>query len=120
MWTAFDYMYRDAGNSKVFGTVILEGRLGAADQEVIRSHLSSREFFLAEQVGVPPLYQKLYRWSAGATNSDHCWHEFVAFREIAAHESASEVVKSRNFVSRFTSVKDWDETLSPHFALGTP
>ncbi|MFL6751994.1 MAG: hypothetical protein ACJ8FL_02035 [Sphingomicrobium sp.] len=120
MWTAFDYMYRDAGNFKVFGTIILEGRLGAADQEAIRSCLSSREFFIAEQVGAPPLYQNLYRWSGGPTNLDHCWHELVGFREIATLESDAEITKTRTFVSRFTSVKDWDETLSPHFALAGP
>jgi hypothetical protein len=117
MWSAFDYMYRDAGNFKAFGTINLEGPLRAADQEAIRSRLSSGEFFIAEQVGVPPLYQELYRWSGGITNSDHCWHEFIGFREIAAPETDSAIFKVEEFVSRFASVKDWDEALSPHFAL---
>lgn len=117
MWTAFDYMYRDAGNFKAFGTIILEGRLRAADREIIRSRLSNREFFVAEQVGVPPLYQELYRWSEGATKSDHCWHEFVGFRCIAAPENDPSRIKTSEFVRRFTSLKNWDETLSPHFAL---
>lgn len=117
MWSAFDYMYRDAGNFKAFGTIILEGPLSAADQELICSRLSSQEFFIAEQVGVPPLYQELYRWSGGATSSDHCWHEFVGFRESAAPERDSDRIKTKEFVSRFTAVKSWNETRSPHFAL---
>lgn len=120
MWTAFDYMYRDAGNFKAFGTIILEGRLSAADLQLIRSCLSSREFFIAEQVGVPPLYQDLYRWSGGATNSDHCWHEFVAFRSVAVPERNSDIIKTSEFVSRFTSVEEWDETRSPHARLTVP
>jgi hypothetical protein len=120
MWGAFDYMYRDAGNFKAFGTIFLDAPLGAVDRELIRSRLSSREFFIAEQIGVSPLYQELYRWSGGATNSDHCWHEFVGFREIAALERDSNFVKTKEFVSRFISLKHWDATLSPHFALTVP
>jgi hypothetical protein len=120
VWTAFDYMYRDAGNFKAFGTIILEGQLSAADQELIRSHLSSREFFIAEQVCVPPLYQELYRWSGGATDSDHCWHEFVGFRDITALEGDSGTIKAKEFVSRFALVRRWDEALSPHGRLTVP
>ena len=118
MWTAFDYVYRDAGNFKAFGTVILKGRLGAADRELIRSRLSSREFFIAEQVGVSPLYNELYHWSGGRTDSDHCWHEFLSFREAAPTDKDSKVITSAEFVRRFAAVKCWDETLSPHFAIG--
>jgi hypothetical protein len=120
MWTTFDYMYRDAGNFKAFGMIVLEGRVGAADQELIRSRLSSREFFIAEQVGVPPLYQNLYGWSGGATDSDHCWHEFVGFRDIAAFEGDSNTHEAKELVSRFDSVEDWDEALSPHGRLTVP
>lgn len=63
MWIAFDYMYRDAGNFKAFGTVVLKGSMSQADQVMVRSRLSDGEFFIAEQVGVPPLYRELYRWS---------------------------------------------------------
>lgn len=31
MWTAFDYMYRDAGNFKAFGAVVLDGELDEGD-----------------------------------------------------------------------------------------
>ena len=117
MWSAFDYMYRDAGNFKAFGTIILQGTLETIDQELLRSRLSDGEFIIAEQVGVPPLYTELYRWSGGATNSDHCWHEFIGFREIPPPEMDSAIWKAKEFVNRFASVKAWDQALSPHFAL---
>jgi hypothetical protein len=117
MWIAFDYMYRDAGNFKAFGTVILEGSLSAADQVLIRSRLSGGEFFIAEQVGVPTLYQELYRWSGGPTDLDHCWHEFVGFREIAAPEKKCDGSEVDEFIRRFAAVGDWDQALSPHFEL---
>jgi hypothetical protein len=116
MFTAFDYMYRDAGNFKAFGTVILNGLLSRADRELIRSRLSSREFFIAEQVGVPPLYQELYRFSGGLTDTDHCWHEFLAFRDLTTPEERTEVIAADEFVSRFADANCWDETLSPHLA----
>ncbi|HET7577464.1 MAG TPA: hypothetical protein VFK19_13015 [Sphingomicrobium sp.] len=119
MWTAFDYMYRDAGNFKAFGTVILEGELRAPDREIIHSRLESDEFFIAEQVGVPPLYHELYRWSDGPTKEDHCWHEFVGFREIADHAEGRAASTTAEFVDRFAAVKDWNETLSPHVAIGS-
>jgi hypothetical protein len=117
MWTAFDYLYRDAGNFKAFGTVILKGRVQPSDRELIRSRLSSGEFFVAEQVGVPPLYGELYRWTGGPTELDHCWHEFVGFREIESSEGEDEAIASENFVSRFAGIEDWDGALSPHFTL---
>lgn len=118
MSTAFDYMYRDAGNFKAFGTIALEGELDQADQELIRGRLSSGEFFIAEQVGVPPLYRELYKWSGGPISDDHCWHEFVGFRALSEVESRTESV--REFVARFAAVDDWNEGLSPHFWLDDP
>lgn len=117
MLTAFDYMYRDAGNFKALGTVILGEELEEADQGLIRERLSSGEFFIAEQVGVPPLYRELYKWSGGPTRDDHCWHEFVGFRALSKGEQAMEQVGAREFVARFAAVKNWNEGLSPHFWL---
>jgi hypothetical protein len=115
MFTAFDYIYRDAGNFKAFGTVALEGELDEAGQELIRAQLSSGEFFIAEQIGVPPLYRDLHRWSGGPTSDDHCWHEFLGFRVLSEREKGTEAIDAREFVARFAAVDDWHEGLSPHF-----
>lgn len=114
MLTGFDYMYRDAGNFKAFGTVALDGRLSDADRELIRERLSSGEFFIAEQVGVPPLYRELYKWSGGPTSDDHCWHEFVGFRTLSEAEGA-DPIPALEFVARFAAVEDWKQELSRHF-----
>lgn len=119
MWTSFDYMYRDASNFKAFGTVILQGSVSAADQEIVKDRLCGSEFFIAEQVAVPPLCSELYRWSDGPTVSDHCWHEFVGFREIKSLPNESgPVFPASEFIGRLTSVDSWAEELSPHFLLG--
>lgn len=114
MWTAFDYMYRDAGNFKAFGFVILKGDITRGDRQLIRSRLSGGDYFIAEQVGVPPLYNKLYECSGAPTPSDHCWHEFVGFREMAPPEDTGSVISLRDFLSRFVGLEEWDESLSPH------
>jgi hypothetical protein len=117
-WTVFEYLYRDAGNFKAFGSVLLKGRVSDDNRDAIRSRLESGEFFIAEQVGVPPLYEQLYQWSAGPTESDHCWHEFVGFREIDGPESSVTYVgDAATFVARFAAVTGWEESLSPHSAL---
>jgi len=112
MWTAFDYMYRDADNFKAFGTIILEGELSIDDRTLIQSRMESQEFFIAEQVGIPPLQRQLYRWSNGPTASDHCWHEFVGFREAKDLERFVGAIPAREFVARFQLVREWDEQLS--------
>jgi hypothetical protein len=117
MWTAFDYMYRDAGNFKAFGSVILDGRLEPEERRLIQERLSSGEFFIAEQVGMPSLYRELYKWSGGPTKDDHCWHEFVEFREMSEPPEQSAAMSARELVKRFASIEDWDEGLSPHFWL---
>lgn len=115
MWTAFDYMYRDASNFKAFGVIALDGELDREGQELIRGRLSGGEFFIAEQVGVPPLYRELYRWSGGPTSDDHCWHELVGFRALPELEEGMQTVDAREFVSRFAAIEDWNEGLSRHF-----
>lgn len=120
VWTLFEYLYRDAGNFKAFGCVALEGRIDADDQERIRAKLESGEHFIAEQVCVPPLYDQLYKWSDGATVSDHCWHEFVGFRESGIYPAeCPHGGAAVEFVLRFASVTDWNAPLSPHFNLGS-
>jgi hypothetical protein len=113
--TAFEYLYRDAGNFKAFGEVLLEGELKPVEQQLIRDRLFSGEFFIAEQVGVPPLYRQLYEWSGGPTKDDRCWHEFVGFRQITETNSESPKMSSTDFVARFADVEAWCGTLSPHF-----
>lgn len=117
MWTAFDYMYRDAGNFKAFGCVVFDRYLNRGDRQLIRSRLSSGAYFIAEQVGIPPLYEKLYEWSRGPTPADHCWHEFVGFRDVHVAKDRSSTISTREFVQKFAHLKDWDESLSSNFSF---
>jgi hypothetical protein len=108
-------MYRDAGNFKAFGRIAIRGGLSDADRQEIKSRLDGGEYFIAEQVGIPPLYDQLYEWSSGKTGSDHCWHELVGFRDFdGAPENDVLILDATTLVARFTAVSAWDCGLSPH------
>lgn len=113
--TTFDYLYRDASNFKAFGSVTLDRRINDAELAAIRGKLDGGEFFIAEQVGVPPLYEKLYQSSGGPTEADHCWHEFVALREGCQLGPAD--LSAGELVARFAEVRQWNQELSPHFSM---
>lgn len=119
MWTLFEYQYRDAGNFKSRGAVALAGAIEPSQWE---SALRSLEdgLFVAEQIGLPPLYEQLYVWSDGPCATDHCWHEFVAVTVV--HEDAlppdvPHMGTATAFIERLAAIQDWDGALSPHFAL---
>src|SRR5437899_1199160 len=113
MWTALDYLYRDAGNFKAFGTTAVIGGLSEVDRQEIRNRLDGGEYFIAEQVGLPPLHEELYRWSNGATNSDHCWHEFVGFRDVnEPPDKCLHAIEAKLLVERFRQITEWNGSLS--------
>lgn len=118
MWTIFRYCYRDAGNFKAFGSVAVEGALTIADRAVLESRLEPDRLFVVEQVGLPPLYEELYRWSGGPVAADHCWHEMVDLLTVSERPEQVPVWgTAAGLVARFRSVETWNGALSPHFEL---
>lgn len=116
-WIAFDYLYRDAGNFKARSCILLGGRLSQSQQDEIISRMDSSEFFVAEQIGIPPLYAALWELSGGPTDEDHGWHSFEGFRDI---EHPSEALlrhlwgSAEDFQARFMAIDEWDLRLSPN------
>lgn len=84
----FEYLYRDAGNFKAGGELLLEGELGEADIALLSSKFDSREFFIAEQIGVPTLYETLWQECEcdPSEELDHVWHEFCAVRQVTEED----------------------------------
>lgn len=111
----FEYQYRDASNYKVQGELLLTGALSLEQKNRIMNKFEDKEFFIAEQIGVPPLYNMLYEFSDGPTSDDHVWHEFLAFRqsEFAMRCNAS-CVSASDFFQRILAVDRWDIELSSH------
>ena len=117
--TVFEYMYRDAGNFKTVGRLLLSGR-DANAEAAIRACLEWSSQFVAEQVGVPALCQQ--HWdSVGEDPSelDHAYHEFVRLRpakktDMTLREwgSLTAMVKGMQ-----AAAGKWDVALSPNCDL---
>ena len=110
----FEYLYRDADNFKAWGALLLNGTLTDAQVAEMRSKFESEEFFIAEQIGVPPLYQELWTCSRGLTESDHAWHEFFALRPAEETDFATETPwgTANTLFNAVTKVAVWKEHLS--------
>jgi hypothetical protein len=115
-FSVFEYCYRDASNYKSWGCLLLKGRLTSADFKILQERLESGEFFIAEQLGIPPLYAELWALSGGPTSDDHVWHSFHALRPAETDEMNTAVFDTvENFIARLAAITQWDGKLSPHW-----
>lgn len=120
-YSVMEYLYRDANNFKAFGQLLLKGKITSADIDKIKSSLDSSEFFVAEQVDIPPLYSQLWKYSNGPTIADHAYHEFIEIRSATDEEATSLELWGdiATLLSKFRNVKqNWDYRQSAH-CLGT-
>ncbi len=78
----FEYLYRDTGNYKGRGWVVVWGEATAENEARIRAALIERSWFLAELVGVPTLYDLVRGDAEPDDEEDHGWHEFVGLGEV--------------------------------------
>ncbi|MNM62158.1 hypothetical protein D3C81_734810 [compost metagenome] len=110
-YAVLEYLYRDAGNWKTHGAVLLSGKVrdsGAA----IRSCLEQGEFFVPEQVLLPALHQQHWRdHEDGPNDLDHAFHEFTVLRDAREEDllSLSPCGSLVRLVSRFVAAQGrWD------------
>lgn len=118
-FTVFEYVYRDAGNFKTAGRLLLSGQDEEAEQ-AIRACLEWGNQFVAEQIGVPALCEE--HWdSVGEEPSDldHAYHELVCLRPAEkADMSLREWGSLTGMVARMkAAARRWDVTLSPNCDL---
>jgi hypothetical protein len=111
----FEYLYRDRGNYKSHGVLLLLGSSAMYELDDFKKYLNGGEWFIAEQVGIPVLYEELWKLSDGPTEDDHSFHEFSRFRE--AIKSDIEVLEPfcsvHDFVKRFKKIDNrWDVSFS--------
>ena len=117
-FSVFDYCYRDASNYKAWGNLLLQGQPSESDIEDISIRLDSGEFFIAEQLGIPPLYAELWELSGGPSDDDHVWHTFHELRPATAEEMTGSIWgTAKVLIARINAVKTWNETLSPHWCI---
>lgn len=118
MWTIFEYLYRDAHNHKAFGQVAFAGSVGRDRWDEALASLDEGTYFIAEQIGLPPIYGKLLRWSSGVpTDADHCWHEYASNFVVEESDLPPAIPLDESvdeFVDRLAAVEHWNIWLSPN------
>jgi hypothetical protein len=114
--SVFEYVYRDGANYKAWGTIMLRGRATEVDRQVIKNKFESGEYFIAEQLGIPALYEELWKFSDGPTEDDHVWHTFFELREFRGEDMGKKVFGTlEDLVSKINAIQEWDLELSPHW-----
>lgn len=113
-----EYVYRDASNFKSRGYLLLDADPKGVAVDEVAGWTRSEELFVAEQVGIPPLYEPLWQLVGGPTRDDHAFHEFVELRDATEEEVRELPVWGtlEQLVQAFEAVTGWDVTLSPNCA----
>jgi len=74
-----EYLYRDAGNNKIWGDVVFSNRMNL-DVSVLEGDLKNAlidgDFFIAESVALPSL-----RFERYDEDLDHGWHEYFSIKK---------------------------------------
>ncbi|HEU0130799.1 MAG TPA: hypothetical protein VFQ85_07390 [Mycobacteriales bacterium] len=100
--TRVEYLYRDASNYKQYGHEVFAGAITAEQRTSVLAALDEGVHFLAEQVGLPPLYE---RWSTHYPDDDP-WHELVSLEVVGDPPTREETIAA--FTARFDGIV-WDE-----------
>ena len=69
-FSVFEYLYRDAGNYKIWGSLLLEGASDADTVIKLCAKFDCGEFFNTEQLGIPSLREKLWASRASSMRQD--------------------------------------------------
>ena len=85
-YTILEYQYRDAGNYKAFGELLLEGEMTPSDLADLTPYLYDGEYFIPEEVDIPPLQPLLWEEFGGPGEDDHEWHTFEKVRTACAED----------------------------------
>lgn len=85
VFSIFEYQYRDGGNFKSCDALLLRGEATTSAIQRLASSLIDSEFFYAEEVSIPPLFEGVTKW--GQSDLDVSWHEFCALRPATPQES---------------------------------
>ncbi|WP_455233483.1 hypothetical protein [Geopseudomonas aromaticivorans] len=105
--TQIDYQYRDAGNYKTDGSVILEGEITPEQLKAFQEVLFDSQTFIAPQVGLPALCPSRDddRYD---DELDHELHDFLEFKLTL--DSPTHSTTAAQLVERFAKVEteaDW-------------
>lgn len=111
MNTRILYMYRDAGNNKVLGDVVIDGTFTESQVEWMTSLLARfpENGFLPAKIGLPGLRENFVAGSSYDPELDHDWHEWEGVEVTDAVPSIS--LSAREVIQKFSHVEKtgWDQ-----------
>lgn len=118
-YCVFEYLYRDAGNWKTCGLLLLSGKATEEASAVISKALDCSNTFVAEQIGIPSLCAQHFKdcGSDGPDELDHAYHEFFSVRAATREEVDALAVFGSldDVVRKFKLVNGrWNVRLSPN------
>jgi hypothetical protein len=100
--TRVEYVYRDASNYTQYGHEVFAGAITDEQRSRILGALDDGFHFLAEQVGLPPLYEQ---WPTHYPDDDP-WHELSSLDLVGDPPTRDESIAA--FTARFDGIV-WDE-----------
>lgn len=119
-YCVFEYMYRDAGNWKTYGVMLLAEQ-AMEHREAVRACCEWGVLFVAEQIKVPSLCTEHWtNYSDEPSELDHAFHEFVDLRPATEEEVATMMVAdtSTALLKRMQAAAGrWNVQLSPNCLL---
>ena len=105
----FNYLYRDAGNDKSWGTLIFRNPEGLPVNEIeqrLRKSFFQHDLFIASQIGVPDVF--LYG-ANDATEDDISFHEFdsVELTDDAPNDQGNRSIREFLEVTELAARSGW-------------
>jgi hypothetical protein len=104
--TRIEYMYRDAGNYKRYGTAVLAGRITPDQVRTLKASLSDDMFFIPDQIGLGGLQGTFEHGAGWNEDSDHVWHTIEAVKHTTAEPTGPSV--DEMLAAWPTSADGWD------------
>ncbi|MCK4951833.1 MAG: hypothetical protein KAS48_08440 [Gammaproteobacteria bacterium] len=117
-YSVMEYLYRDANNFKAWGKILLSGTLTNNDVTEIKTLLDFGEYFVAEEVDIPVLYQELWKFSNGPTVADHAYHEYAGLHPATDDDLSSTPLwgEVTSLIQKFRDIEGrWDCSKSVHY-----
>ena len=108
-FSVFEYLYRYAGNWKTWGQLLLKGVPSANAISSLSESFESGTFFIAEQLGIPSLFEQFWTQYGGPTQDDHPWHEFAGMRPATQEEVSRGAIwgTTESLIERGKSIATW-------------
>ena len=104
-----DVLPRNEAAARCYGRLLLKGTATAADVESLRQSFESREFFIAEQLGISALYAELWAFSSGPISDDYVWHTFEGLKLATADDLTLPIFNTvKSLTKKINSVVAWN------------